>query len=80
MSNKKFKLDHKLEPNKTSPRIHQMVDPIMDYKASLQEMSKLDFLISDISKSIKIKCIKSIYLGSRKDLQVDMENKSMPYY
>ena len=57
-----------------------MVDPIMDYKASLQEMSKLDFLISDISKSIKIKCIKSIYLGSRKDLQVDMENKSMPYY
>ena len=57
-----------------------MVDPIMDYKASLQEMSKLDFLISDISKSTKIKCIKSIYLGSRKDLQVDMENKSMPYY
>ena len=57
-----------------------MVDPIMDYKASLQEMSKLDFLISDISKLIKIKRIKSIYLGSRKDLQVDMENKSMPYY
>jgi hypothetical protein len=50
-----------------------MDDPMKDYKASLQALTKFDFLMSDMSK---FKNALTYQIESRKDLDVEIDNMS----